>query len=31
VEPDGDVLPTQGTSKNVMGNLLRDDWNQIYT
>ena len=31
VEPDGDVLPTQGTSKNVMGNLLRDDWKQIYT
>ena len=31
VEPDGDVLPTQGTSKNVMGNLLRDDWKKIYT
>ena len=31
VEPDGDVLPTQGTSKNVLGNLLRDDWKTIYT
>jgi hypothetical protein len=31
VEPDGDVLPSQGTSKNVLGNLLRDDWKTIYT
>ena len=31
VEPDGDVLSTQGTSKNVLGNLLRDDWKTIYT
>jgi hypothetical protein len=31
VEPDGDVLPSQGSSKNVLGNLLRDEWKQIYT
>jgi hypothetical protein len=31
VEPDGDVLPAQGSSANVMGNLLRDQWKQIYT
>ena len=31
VEPDGDVLPSQGSSKKVMGNLLRDDWKTIYT
>jgi hypothetical protein len=30
VEPDGDVLPTQGSSANVLGNLLRDDWKKIY-
>jgi hypothetical protein len=31
VEPDGDVLPTQGYSDKVLGNLLRDEWKQIYT
>lgn len=31
VEPDGDVLPSQGNSHHVLGNLLRDDWNTIYT
>jgi hypothetical protein len=31
VEPDGDVLPSQGYSDKVMGNLLRDDWQQIFT
>jgi len=31
VEPDGDVLPTQGNLEKVLGNLLRDDWKQIYT
>ncbi len=31
VEPDGDVLPAQGYSDNVLGNLLRDEWKQIYT
>ena len=31
VEPDGDVLPTQGYSGNVLGNLLRDELKTIYT
>jgi hypothetical protein len=31
VEPDGDVLPAQGYSAQVIGNLLRDEWKQIYT
>jgi hypothetical protein len=31
VEPDGDVLPAQGYSDKVLGNLLRDEWKQIYT
>lgn len=31
VEPDGDVLPSQGYSDQVLGNLLRDEWKQIYT
>lgn len=30
VEPDGDVLPTQGSSEKVLGNLLRDEWKTIY-
>jgi hypothetical protein len=30
VEPDGDVLPAQGRSDQVLGNLLRDEWKQIY-
>lgn len=29
VEPDGDVLPEQGINQ-VRGNLLRDDWNEIW-
>lgn len=29
VEPDGDVLPTQGVNQ-VLGNLLRDPWDQIW-
>ena len=29
VEPDGDVLPTQGINE-VLGNMLRDDWNVIW-
>lgn len=29
VEPDGDVLPTQGVN-TVMGNLLLDDWTKIW-
>ena len=31
VEPDGDVLPSQGRSSTVLGNLLRDDWKTIFT
>jgi MoaA/NifB/PqqE/SkfB family radical SAM enzyme len=30
VEPDGDVLPSQGNSDKVLGSLLRDEWKQIY-
>jgi len=30
VEPDGDVLPAQGMSDKLLGNLLRDPWDQIY-
>jgi MoaA/NifB/PqqE/SkfB family radical SAM enzyme len=30
VEPDGDVLPSQGMAGKVLGNLLRDDWTKIY-
>ncbi len=30
VEPDGDVLPTQGSSATILGNLLRDEWKNIY-
>jgi hypothetical protein len=30
VEPDGDVLPSQGSSATVLGNLLRDEWKTIY-
>jgi organic radical activating enzyme len=31
IEPDGDVLPVQGNSDRVLGNLLRDEWKQIYS
>lgn len=31
VEPDGDVLPAQGMADRVLGNLLRDPWERIYT
>jgi hypothetical protein len=30
VEPDGDVLPSQGSGK-VIGNLLKDEWKMIYS
>lgn len=30
VEPDGDVLPTQGQADKILGNFLRDDWKSIY-
>jgi MoaA/NifB/PqqE/SkfB family radical SAM enzyme len=29
VEPDGDVLPSQGNSEKILGNLLRDEWTKI--
>ena len=29
VEPDGDVLPTQGVNQ-ILGNILRDPWNQVW-
>jgi MoaA/NifB/PqqE/SkfB family radical SAM enzyme len=29
VEPDGDVLPTQGVNQ-VLGNILRDPWEEIW-
>jgi len=31
VEPDGDVLPAQGMADRVLGNMLRDPWERIYT
>lgn len=31
VEPDGDVLPTQGQADKVLGNFLKDDWGKIYS
>jgi hypothetical protein len=30
VEPDGDVLPTQGEADKILGNLLRDPWEKVY-
>lgn len=30
VEPDGDVLPTQGLADMMLGNLLTDSWSKIY-
>jgi len=30
VEPDGDVLPAQGFSGQIRGNILRDSWEKIY-
>jgi pyruvate-formate lyase-activating enzyme len=30
VEPDGDVLPAQGSAGKVLGNFLRDPWERIY-
>lgn len=31
VEPDGDVLPTQGKADQVLGNFLRDEWQAIHS
>jgi hypothetical protein len=30
VEPDGDVLPTQGEADKILGNFLRDPWEKIW-
>jgi MoaA/NifB/PqqE/SkfB family radical SAM enzyme len=30
VEPDGDVLPAQGMADQVLGNMLKDPWEEIY-
>jgi len=30
VEPDGDVLPTQGMADHILGNVLRDPWERLY-
>jgi hypothetical protein len=30
VEPDGDVLPTQGEANHILGNFLKDPWEKIY-
>jgi len=30
VEPDGDVLPAQGMADQILGNILRDEWEKIY-
>ncbi len=30
VEPDGDVLPTQGQADQILGNFLKDPWEKIY-
>jgi hypothetical protein len=30
VEPDGDVLPTQGEADHILGNILIDPWEKIY-
>ena len=30
VEPDGDVLPTQGDADHILGNFLKDPWEKIY-
>jgi organic radical activating enzyme len=30
VEPDGDVLPTQGQADQILGNVLKNEWGEIY-
>jgi organic radical activating enzyme len=30
VEPDGDVLPAQGMADTILGNILKDPWEEIY-
>ncbi len=31
VEPDGDVLPTQGMADKILGNFLHDEWSTIHS
>jgi hypothetical protein len=31
VEPDGDVLPTQGMADKILGNFMKDPWEKIYS
>ena len=31
VEPDGDVLPTQGMADKILGNFLQDEWSTIHS
>ena len=31
VEPDGDVLPAQGFADQILGNILKDSWEKIYS
>jgi MoaA/NifB/PqqE/SkfB family radical SAM enzyme len=31
VEPDGDVLPTQGMADKILGNFLKDEWSTIHS
>lgn len=31
VEPDGDVLPAQGMYDQILGNMLTDDWQEIWS
>jgi MoaA/NifB/PqqE/SkfB family radical SAM enzyme len=30
LEPDGDVLPSQGLADQILGNILKDEWSKIY-
>jgi Radical SAM superfamily len=30
VEPDGDVLPAQGQADHILGNVLKNEWSDIY-
>jgi hypothetical protein len=30
IEPDGDVLPAQGQADQVLGNILKNEWSEIY-
>lgn len=31
IEPDGDVLPAQGMYEHILGNILRDPWEKIWS